>query len=139
MASTPTRQLTYNYLAAVNLRLLFLPTDLCCDWTMGTIPLVESLLDSRNFGTLAAHAMVFGLLTRAVFTKNRQNSVIIIMGLALLILPFLPASNLFFPVGFVIAERILYAPSMGFCMLIGHGWSVLAAKKLVDFFCHSTN
>jgi hypothetical protein len=31
-----------------------------------------------------------------------------------LTLPFLPASNLLFPVGFVVAERVLYLPSMGF-------------------------
>ncbi|XP_028982369.1 protein O-mannosyl-transferase TMTC3 isoform X2 [Diachasma alloeum] len=129
VASTPTRQLTYNYLAAVNLRLLFLPSDLCCDWTMGTIPLIENILDVRNLWTLVAHSLIFGLLSTAVFTRNRQVSVIIIMSLALLILPFLPASNLFFPVGFVIAERVLYAPSMGFCMLVGHGWSILAEKR----------
>ncbi|XP_063987197.1 protein O-mannosyl-transferase Tmtc3 [Diachasmimorpha longicaudata] len=128
-ASTPTRQLTYNYLAAVNLRLLFLPNDLCCDWTMGTIPLIESILDHRNLWTLAAHGLVFGLFLTAVFTHNRQVSVIIVMSLSLLTLPFLPASNLFFPVGFVIAERVLYAPSMGFCMLVGHGWSILAEKR----------
>lgn len=43
---------------------------------------------------------------------------ILIMGLALLIIPFLPACNLFFYVGFVVAERILYIPSLGFCLLI---------------------
>jgi hypothetical protein len=32
------------------------------------------------------------------------------MGLALLVIPFLPASNLFFKVGFVVAERVLYIP-----------------------------
>lgn len=55
----------------------------------------------------------------------------------MMILPFLPASNLFFPVGFVIAERVLYAPSMGFCMLIGYGWSILRErnnKRLSTFF-----
>ena len=30
-----------------------------------------------------------------------------------LVLPFLPASNLFFPVGFVAAERTLYTSSIG--------------------------
>ena len=35
----------------------------------------------------------------------------------MMVLPFLPASNLFFPVGFVIAERILYLPSSGFIIL----------------------
>nr|CAD7451552.1 unnamed protein product [Timema bartmani] len=49
--------------------------------------------------------------------------------LAFLILPFLPASNLFFPVGFVVAERILYIPSMGLCMLVAYGWTQLAHKR----------
>ncbi|XP_057340182.1 protein O-mannosyl-transferase Tmtc3 [Microplitis mediator] len=129
VAPTPTRQLTYNYLAAVNLRLLFLPSDLCCDWTMGTIPLIESLLDIRNVATLAAHGMIIGLLIVAILTRNRKTSIIIIISLALMILPFLPASNIFFPVGFVIAERVLYAPSMGFCMLVGHGWSIISEKR----------
>ncbi len=43
--------------------------------------------------------------------------------LSLMVFPFLPASNLFFPVGFVIAERILYIPSMGFCLLVAYGWT----------------
>uniref|UniRef100_A0AAY4EFG5 dolichyl-phosphate-mannose--protein mannosyltransferase n=1 Tax=Denticeps clupeoides TaxID=299321 RepID=A0AAY4EFG5_9TELE len=41
--------------------------------------------------------------------------------LALLTLPFLPATNLLFYVGFVVAERVLYIPSMGFCMLVTVG------------------
>lgn len=96
---------------------------------MGTIPLIESLLDIRNLATLAAHGMIIGLLIVAILTRNRKTSIIIIISLALMILPFLPASNLFFPVGFVIAERVLYAPSMGFCMLVGHGWSILSEKR----------
>ena len=35
----------------------------------------------------------------------------------MLFLPFLPASNVFFPVGFVIADRAMYLPSLGFCLL----------------------
>ena len=35
--------------------------------------------------------------------------------------PFIPASNLLFPVGFVVAERVLYLPSMGFCLLVAFG------------------
>ncbi|KMQ95634.1 transmembrane and tpr repeat-containing protein [Lasius niger] len=41
------------------------------------------------------------------------------VSLGFLVLPFLPASNLFFYVGFVIAERILYLPSVGACLIIG--------------------
>ncbi|KAH0999438.1 hypothetical protein HUJ04_003257 [Dendroctonus ponderosae] len=47
---------------------------------------------------------------------------------SLLVLPFIPASNLFFPVGFVVAERVLYMPSMGFCMLIGYGWQITSRR-----------
>ncbi|XP_049764898.1 protein O-mannosyl-transferase Tmtc3 [Schistocerca cancellata] len=129
VAPTPTRHLSYNYLISVNLWLLLFPCDLCCDWTMGTIPLVESLTDIRNLATVAAYASIFGLVCTAALTENRQQATVITMSLAFLILPFLPASNLFFPVGFVVAERILYIPSMGLCMLVGYGWSLLADKR----------
>lgn len=49
-------------------------------------------------------------------------------GMAFMVLPFIPASNLFFPVGFVIAERVLYMPSMGFCILIAYGFHVLLER-----------
>lgn len=45
-----------------------------------------------------------------------------------MVIPFIPASNLFFPVGFVIAERVLYIPSMGFCILIAYGFHILHEK-----------
>ncbi|XP_029019136.1 protein O-mannosyl-transferase TMTC2 isoform X2 [Betta splendens] len=46
---------------------------------------------------------------------------LVLFSLGLLSLPFVPATNLFFYVGFVIAERVLYIPSMGFCLLIAAG------------------
>jgi protein O-mannosyl-transferase len=52
----------------------------------------------------------------------------LLQSLAFMVLPFLPASNLFFPVGFVVAERVLYMPSMGFCILVGFGWTQIAAQ-----------
>ena len=48
-----------------------------------------------------------------------------LFALSLMVFPYLPASNLFFPVGFVVAERVLYLPSMGLCLLVAHGvWSM---------------
>lgn len=44
-----------------------------------------------------------------------------VLALALMVLPFVPATNLFFYVGFVVAERVLYVPSMGFCLLVAVG------------------
>uniref|UniRef100_A0A914WQJ4 Tetratricopeptide repeat protein n=1 Tax=Plectus sambesii TaxID=2011161 RepID=A0A914WQJ4_9BILA len=47
----------------------------------------------------------------------------------MLIVPFLPASNLFFRVGFVLAERVLYLPSIGFCFLLAIALSLLAQSS----------
>ncbi|CAH2277650.1 transmembrane and TPR repeat-containing 2 isoform X1 [Pelobates cultripes] len=58
---------------------------------------------------------------------------IVVLALSLLIVPFVPASNLFFYVGFVIAERVLYIPSMGFCLLITAGVRALYIKSQTSF------
>lgn len=50
---------------------------------------------------------------------------VVVFSLGLLAIPFLPATNLFFYVGFVIAERVLYIPSMGFCLLVAVGMRTL--------------
>ena len=45
-----------------------------------------------------------------------------VMAIAWLTLPFIPAANIFFPVGFVVAERVLYLPSMGFSLIVSLGF-----------------
>ena len=42
-----------------------------------------------------------------------------------MVLPFIPATNLFFYVGFVVAERVLYIPSMGYCLLVALGFHLI--------------
>ena len=51
------------------------------------------------------------------------------MSVVLLVVPFIPASNLFFRVGFVVAERVLYLPSAGYCLLVALGASTLARYR----------
>lgn len=79
VAPSPTRQLTYNYLTSVNFWLLLFPCDLCCDWTMGTVPLVETFFDARNLATLGTYALLIALLWVAFNTDNQQRSAAIIM------------------------------------------------------------
>ncbi|XP_066944879.1 protein O-mannosyl-transferase tmtc2-like [Macrobrachium rosenbergii] len=56
-----------------------------------------------------------------------------VLGWSLLVVPFLPASNLLAYVGFVVAERVLYIPSMGACLLVALGaqalWRQVAREK----------
>lgn len=56
------------------------------------------------------------------------NSQVLLLSLAFIALPFLPATNLFFYVGFVVAERVLYIPSVGYCLLIGLGCHVIYSR-----------
>lgn len=53
---------------------------------------------------------------------------LVLLSLAIMTLPFLPATNFFFYVGFVIAERVLYIPSMGFCLLVATGARALYVR-----------
>lgn len=46
------------------------------------------------------------------------------MAIAFVVVPFLPASGII-KLGFVIAERVLYIPSVGFCLLIAIGFERL--------------
>lgn len=118
--STPFRQLHWLYLIFQNVWLLLNPSFLCADWTMGTVPLIQSILDPRNVLTILTFISIFTLGLYSISnTGSHQQGVL--FALSLLIFPFLPASNLLFPVGFVVAERILYVPSMGFAILLAIG------------------
>ncbi|XP_050181400.1 protein O-mannosyl-transferase TMTC1 isoform X2 [Myiozetetes cayanensis] len=121
-----TRFLTYSYLLAFNAWLLLAPITLCYDWQVGSIPLVESIWDARNLATVFL-VLVMALLSLhciAAFKKLEHKEVLV--GLLFLVFPFIPASNLFFRVGFVVAERVLYMPSMGYCILFVHGLKKLS-------------
>ena len=120
----PYRQLNWLYLIFVNCWLLLYPHFLCPDWRFETIPLITSLLDPRNLLTFLTFATL-GLLGVCSLRSQAWPSKMVLFGLSLAVFPFIPASNLFFPVGFVVAERVLYLPSMGHCLLVGCGISAL--------------
>ncbi|XP_068208484.1 LOW QUALITY PROTEIN: protein O-mannosyl-transferase TMTC2-like [Palaemon carinicauda] len=137
------RALTFFFLPAFNAWLLLCPNTLSFDWSMEAIPLVTNLGDPRNLASVAL-CSVIGLLGLSALLSLRRRRMaddlgtsggessttgdITVMGLAILILPFLPATNLFFYVGFVVAERILYIPSMGACLLVAWGAHLLYAR-----------
>lgn len=55
-------------------------------------------------------------------TRNTNDVNVVLFGLALFFIPLLPATNLLFYVGFVVAERVLYLPSAGFCVIVVCWW-----------------
>ena len=151
--NTPYRQLHWAHLIFVNAKLLLMPTTLLHDYRMNAIPLITSLSDPRNLLTLLMFTTITILVIYSfsksllcqdrhrdsnricdgqLFTGSKLNSAqIMAISLSLIILPFLPSSNLFFTVGFVVAERVLYLPSMGLCLLVALG--VYRAKSYSRF------
>ena len=64
------RIMTYSYLIAFNSWLLLSLSVLSYDWQMGSIPLVESLMDSQNLGTLMFAMIAVLLVYFAVFSND---------------------------------------------------------------------
>jgi len=66
---------------------------------------------------LAAPALLAALCAAAVW-RLRDRSVAAV-GLLFFVLAALPASNILFPTGTIFAERLVYLPSAGFCLIAG--------------------
>ena len=117
MDSKILRTINFQYISALNFWLMILPDWLCYDWAMGCVPLIEDLTDFRIISILLLWILMIALVFKRQFKA-----------LILLILPFIPSSNLLVLVGFVIAERNLYMSLLGYCILITNGFGYLNKK-----------
>ncbi|XP_012529196.1 protein O-mannosyl-transferase TMTC4 isoform X2 [Monomorium pharaonis] len=127
MDNTLLRILNYNYIYCLNMWLLICPVWLCFDWSMGCVSLITSY-DYRIL-VIIIFWFMFGTLIIYMFISHKNKTLrYVIMGFTVLICPFLPASNIFFNVGFVLAERVLYIPSAGYCLLVVIGLQKLTAR-----------
>lgn len=93
---------------------LVYPRYLCFDYGFSCIPTIHSIFDLRNIFSLATYAAFTWATLHALIARRPS----LLFSLALLLLPFLPAANILFPVGTVLAERLLFIPSMGFCLYL---------------------
>ena len=101
--------------------LMLWPRLLSFDWSMDAISPITEFKDIRNLATLFFYA----ILAAGFLLPGRKKR----SALLLLAIPFIPATNLFAYVGFVAAERILYLPSVGFCLLVGMGAQFLLQRR----------
>lgn len=126
--SLATRVLSYNYVYSIHALLLVWPHWLCFDWSMGCIPLVDRATDPRNLASFFFWAVFFSAAFKALFSSSRKQRRYLTLGLALVAVPFLPATNIFFRVGFVVAERVLFVPVAGYCLVFVYGLEKLNAS-----------
>ncbi|XP_076281504.1 protein O-mannosyl-transferase Tmtc4 [Lasioglossum baleicum] len=125
------RLLNYSYIYCLTIWLLICPEWLCFDWSMGCVPLITSY-DSRILIVIIFWLILSAMIVHTFIHREDMFLRSSIMGLALLIIPFLPASNVFFTVGFVLAERTLYIPSAGYCLLFVIGLQKLCNRVSVQ-------
>jgi protein O-mannosyl-transferase len=95
--------------------MLVWPKHLSYDHGYNATPYVESFHDPALIEPLCAYIAVVCFGIYALVSENA----VLRFSIALALVPFIPAMNIFFYVGTVLAERLLYIPSMGFCILAG--------------------
>ena len=104
------------------MRLLFFPTDLTADYSPGVIMPVEGTVTPM----MLLGALILGaLITLALSTFWRPR---IGLPAAWFFICILPVSNLLFPIGVLLAERILYLPSVALGFLVAFVWDWAAAR-----------
>jgi hypothetical protein len=91
------------------------PHPLSSDYSMNAIPVARSFADPRALAGLA----FVSLAIVAIVWGWRRSRPVALSGLIWLLF-FLPSSNLIFPTGTIMAERLAYFPSLGICLLVGH-------------------
>lgn len=110
-----TKMRSYAYLHFMYVKQLVFPYQLSCDWSYEAFPLVESWTDIRLLCPFMMYVIAFLIIVNAYLHRNVP---LMVSTLGMGILPFVPSSNLLFPVATVLGERLLYLPSMGFVLLL---------------------
>ncbi|KAK9908411.1 hypothetical protein WJX75_007517 [Coccomyxa subellipsoidea] len=96
----------------------------------GSASSLEAIGAEVEGAPLSAQAPLSGRSARQVALARRRQRWRSFVGLGLIVAPFIPASNLFFWVGTYIGERLLYAPSIGYCILLADLVAWLAGDAL---------
>lgn len=86
----------------------FVPLGLSADHSAHALDLISSLADPRAVTGLTA---LLGLSAAGLAAARKQP--LVALGLAFYLGTFLPASNVFFPIGTIYGDRLAYLPSAG--------------------------
>lgn len=66
------RMLSFSNIYAHNAWLLLSPSSLCCDWSLGSVPLVTSLTDTKNLYSVALYVSLAALVLRILLPKQNR-------------------------------------------------------------------
>jgi protein O-mannosyl-transferase len=94
----------------------FYPATLSCDYSYNTIPLYAKF--SRNALAVASVVLVTAMWIWAFLAKKKSWA----LAGAIYLIGFSVTLNVLMPAGTIMAERLAYFPSAGFCLLIALLW-----------------
>ena len=103
------------------------PHPLSCDYSFNVIPVARSPLDPRFLAGL----VFLVLIAAAIVWGSRRRPPVALAALIWSVF-FLPSSNLLFPTGTIMAERLAYLPCLGVCLLAGQAGAAWAARGKRD-------
>jgi Tfp pilus assembly protein PilF len=101
-------QVAFRYLG-----LQFFPLHLSYDYSYNQIPLITSLADPRAWLVLGLCGAALGILA-----WSYRFSKVLFFALIFYLATFSPVSNLVIVIGTIMGERLVYVPSVGFCLAL---------------------
>jgi tetratricopeptide (TPR) repeat protein len=104
------------------LGLLVFPLRLSYDYSYDQIPMLDSLLDPWSIAALGG---ALGLIAASAMAWRRSPP--LFFAIACFAVTFSIASHLVVPIGTIMGERLLYLPSVGFCLALA-----LVLRALAD-------
>mmetsp|Transcript_46232 Transcript_46232/g.144589 ORF Transcript_46232/g.144589 Transcript_46232/m.144589 type:complete len:795 (-) Transcript_46232:884-3268(-) len=108
------RMLTYSYTHAMYLYKMLFPVKQSFDYGFKCVPHVVSWEDPLLLVPMAAYGFVLCCILLGLLTQNPG----LLWLMSLMIVPWLPASQIFFPVGVILGERLLYMPVAAMATLV---------------------
>src|SRR6185369_16748039 len=100
-------------------QLLFAPVKVTGDYDYNSIPIASA----GDWVAWAGLAVVAAALVYAIRSWPKKSAVA--FGILFFYITILPVSNWLIPTSLIMAERFLYLPSMGVCLVAGFVWTSL--------------
>lgn len=120
-----TRVFSVSWVYCLYIRDAVWPLYLAPDWSGKSIILIDDISDPRAllvvflwlFAFACVQSLFRGLPANATRKENEVRRVLLMAFFAFLFLPFLLSSNLLIVVGLMKADRVIYLPLFGFCIM----------------------
>jgi tetratricopeptide (TPR) repeat protein len=97
-----------------NLALFFYPRTFSADYSYDQIPLLKEWNSPSSLMVLVGMALLVVILFWS-YKRLRE----VFFGLAFFLITYSIVSNLFVPIGTIRADRLLYLPGLGLCIIVG--------------------